>query len=373
MSRRNESIDTLVCGLEHFIDKIGYQAAEYARQGIRARYLVLDKSGVSSRKAADYGADVMILPVAPVSRLWWMFREVCIRRPQFVELYDIGRLTLCYALLAKLSGGKLIMILRGAELWGDERGRRAGWSRRIGLRLALGLCDAIVAKEENILRDLDGVGVAREKVSFLGNAVPMPKAVPKCFKKRTIDVLFLNSVKGWRNLSVLLHGLSDLRDRGVSFRAVIAGFTTFDETDYKIDPVAEEEALDKVEELGLGDLVKLKGFVADAHNYHASAKIFVLPADIIYANYSLLESMGHGVVPIVGDGEGAERIVEHERTGFILNKDPAQWSLAIERLLKDSELWASLSVQARRKIEREFSIAAWVKEMKRIRGRLSGK
>lgn len=117
-------------------------------------------------------------------------------------------------------------------------------------------------------------------------------------------------------------------------------------------------------------LVELKGFVSNPHTYHGQAKIFVLPADIVYANYSLLESMSHGAVPIVADGEGASKIVNHGKNGLIIPKDPVLWSQAIESLLGDPDRCSEMSRNAQRTVLHDFSISAWVSKIKRIRARL---
>src|SRR5690606_30158578 len=124
--------------------------------------------------------------------------------------------------------------------------------------------------------------------------------------------LFLNSVKRWRNVDRLVRALPSVLEEGPVGRIVIAGFTHLDRsTTYRIDVEAEVEVLALIDELGLRDRVEIAGFVAHPEEYYRRARIFVLPADIIFANYSLLEAMSHGVVPLVGDGEGAERIVRH--------------------------------------------------------------
>lgn len=37
---------TLVLGLEHFIDKIGYQAFVYSKNNVPVKYLVSNKNGI---------------------------------------------------------------------------------------------------------------------------------------------------------------------------------------------------------------------------------------------------------------------------------------------------------------------------------------
>lgn len=350
---------TLVLGLEHFIDKIGYQAAEYARRGIDVRYLVLDKSGLSRMKAREYGAAVALVPVTTAARLRYTMRRLRELRPDYVELYDIGRLTVPYALLARLSGARLVVILRGTEL--KTRRRRA---LRQGIRAALRLADHVVAKELHIVRDLEALGVPGAKVTFIGNCVPLPDAEPAPMAARDIDVLFLNSVRSVRNPQLLVRALPDVLRQFPMSRVVIAGFTCLDDhTTYRMEEKTELEVLDLIDELGLKDHVEVAGFVSDPASYYRRAKVFVLPADVVFANYSLLEAMSYGVAPLVGDGEGAGRIVRSGENGLIVQRTNAALAEGLQALLGDAARLERLGAEARRTISRKFSMNRWGEQM----------
>lgn len=357
---------TIVLGLEHFIDKIGYQAAEYARRGIDVLYLVLDKSGLSGAKARRYGARVDVVPVPLRERILFTIRAFRRERPRYCELYDIGRLTLLYALIARAAGARLIMILRGMELAALE-GRAL---RRAGLRAALRLSDQIVAKELNIVRDLAALGVPGGKVTFIGNCVPMPEQPPAPVAEREIDILFLNSVRRMRNPDLLVRALPRVLQEVDAGRVVIAGFTHLDGTGYRIEEETEHQVLALIDELGLRDRVEVHGFVAEPGEFYRRAKVFVLPADVVFANYSLLEAMSYGVVPLVGDGEGAGRIVRDGDNGRIVPRTPDALADALITLLRDPPQLERLATRARDTIEQEFSIRRWGEEMVGVRGRV---
>ncbi len=161
---------TLVLGLEHFIDKIGYQAAEYARRGVPVRYLVRDESGLSSKMAESYGADVRIVPDGPLARIRFTLAQFLRGAAAYCELYDIGRLTVVYALIAVAFGSRLIVILRGGELCGKRKG-----FRRMGLVFALRLSHRIVAKEFKFCKISNEWVYARKKSALSGIACHCPE------------------------------------------------------------------------------------------------------------------------------------------------------------------------------------------------------
>lgn len=345
---------TIVLGLEHFIDKIGYQAAEYRRRGIDALYLVMDKSGLSQAKAREYDARVEVVPTRLRRRLAYTWRRFRSERPEVCELYDIGRLTLPYALMAKASGARLIMILRGRELTQDSAARLAG------VHAALRLADHVVAKELNLVDGLRALRIPDEKVTFLGNCVPVPDAPSQAEPTRDIDVLFLNSVRRMRNVDLLVRALPTVLQRRRLGRIVIAGFTHLDQDSaYRMEVDTEHEVLSIIEALGLRERIEVTGFVPDPEEYYRRARIFVLPADIIFANYSLLEAMSHGVVPLVGDGEGAERIVRDGENGRVVARTPEAIAEGLLRLLGNDDELQRLALAARETIERDFSIRSW--------------
>lgn len=353
-------MSTLVLGLEHFIDKIGYQAAEYARRGIAVRYLVLDQSGLSRAKAAEYGAEVEVVPASMWGRITQTIRALRRERPQYVELYHTGRLTLLYALLARAFGARLIVILRGFEL-------RTRWSWQLGLRRTLRMAHRVIAKELHIVDDLKEMGIPERRVTFIGNCVPLPEEALTPIDEREIDILFLNAVRRMRNPDLLVRALPTVFERFPTARVTIAGFTHLDGTAYRMEEATEHQVLALIDELGLRDRIEIAGFVPNADAYFRRTKIFILPADTVFANYALLEAMSHGVVPVVGDGEGAERIVRHEENGLIVPRTAEALADALIHLLEDTDTMERYATAARRTIAEEFSIETWGGKMQEAR------
>ncbi len=116
--------------------------------------------------------------------------------------------------------------------------------------------------------------------------------------------------------------------------------------------------LHKIEALGLKDKIELKGFVRNAPELMSASKVFILPADVIYCNYALLEAMSCGCVPVVADGEGARLVVEDGVGGFIRPLSVSAFVDAVESALQP-EMWERCSGNARRKIDEEYSIESW--------------
>lgn len=352
-------IDAAILGLEHFIDKSGYQSEEYQRRSIKHCYYVLDKSGLSAAKASKYKTQINILPMSLISRARKTVTELAVRRPKWIELYDTGRLTIFYTIAARLLRIPVMLILRGNELW--NRPNQSAF-RRHGLIWSLKLAKAIVAKEQNILDDLGKINIPKQKIHFVGNCVPLPHELPD-LGTRSIDIVYMNAVRAQRNVDALIHSIPKLLTRFPNANIVIAGFTHLNRTSYSIEPRYELEIMRLIHSLGLKDKIRTMGFVPNPDSYFKDAKLFVLPADIIFANYSLLESMSYGVVPIVADGEGAAKIVNHGVNGLITKPTPSALAEAMASLLDDDTRRREMAILARRKIDEDFSIRNWGEKM----------
>lgn len=356
--------DTLVLGLEHFIDKIGYQAHEYARRGIPVKYLVSDITGFSRQKAEHYNTDVEIVPTGQIARLAKAVAVFMKYKPRWCELYDTGRLTLAYALIAKLFRSRLVIILRGQEF------RRRGF-RAFGLRTALRLCDHIVSKEANLSSSLSALAIRAEKITELSNCVPLPDQYMPDETGKDIDVLFLNSVRAERHVDLLLMAIRRLKAKIPDVRVVITGFSTLDDNRHQVDSAYEKRILAMIDELGLQEHVQTFGFVRNPSDFYTRAKVFVLPAEVVFLNYSLLEAMSYAVAPVVCNGEGAEKIIEHDQNGKIVDFDDKALADAFAELLEE-KIYGRFGEAARQTVRKHHSMTVWGDRMLAIRKRLAG-
>ena len=90
----------------------------------------------------------------------------------------------------------------------------------------------------------------------------------------------------------------------------------------------------------------------------------MLPADIVYLNFSLLEAMSYGVVPIVSDVDGAREIVDDGVDGFVISHSKgALFNTMVQVLSLSSDKYEEMSRCARQKVIDRFSIDAWSSAM----------
>lgn len=347
--KRDRVIKTLCLGIAHFIDKNGYQAQVYQKHGERIRYLVPDVTGQTEHFRVKYDADVKIVPKSKLGRLWHTLFAFLAYRPHNVELYLTGYMALPYALLAKITGRNLIVILRGLEF----KSHRTTWYYALVLKMS----DMIIAKEFYLNEGAIGLKLGH-KTHMLHNCVPCVSEVVPPYADRNIDLLFLNTPRRMRHVLFLVDVIAKLLERNPGMKVTIAGFGVLDEKYNSIELDYQREVLHKIEALGLKDKIELKGFVRNAPELMSASKVFILPADVIYCNYALLEAMSCGCVPVVADGEGARLVVEDGVGGFIRPLSVSAFVDAVESALQP-EMWERCSGNARRKIDEEYSIESW--------------
>lgn len=355
---------TLVLGLEHFIDKIGYQAKIYNKKNIDIKYLVANRNSNSEFFSEKYNADVEVLPKNRFLKILFVIKNIIKYKPEFVEIYDTGFMFFIYLILSAIFRKKIIVILRGQELQKCDR-------KRLNLnylmhKIGVFLSFKYVIKEKNLVDEYIKNGFNEKKYIEIHNAIPMPTEL--LGGDKDIDLLYLNSIRKERKAWFLINVIKKILELKPNLKVVMTGFNTLDNLDNSFDPDQEYKILDFIKYNNLSEKIKVQGFVKNSREYHSRAKIFLFPTDIVFLNYSLLESMSYGAVPLVSNGEGAEKIV-NEVNGYILPLDEEAWVSTIIELLDDPNLLEKKSKAAISMVEEQYSIEAWFEKMMLARNR----
>lgn len=355
-----QCVDTICVGLSHFSDKIGYQKDVYSRNGKTIKYIVNDITGNSRMFIDKYKADVLIVPRRIIARIKVFISTLYNVRSKNVELY-CGKsvMGLYYAVVAKLFGRNLIIILRGLEFSSSK------W-RLFLTRQALKLADLIIVKEYNLMEQVKFFNLQNKSV-FIHNAVPPARSEDLlAYDERDIDVLFINTPRRSRHLLFLLEVFKRLLNEVPTLKITLAGFNILNGS-FLIEAEYQHKVIERIKELGLEDKITILGYVPYGRELMRRAKTFVFPADIVFCNYALLESMSLGCVPIVSDGEAAEKIITNNVNGMI---SPMYEGGGIELFKKlvsqclDKETWSRLSQNATDTITKDFSIDEWYRKIK---------
>jgi L-malate glycosyltransferase len=112
-----------------------------------------------------------------------------------------------------------------------------------------------------------------------------------------------------------------------------------------------------VRSLGIEAFVEFLGAVEDPSPMLREAELFALPSLCEGMSNSLLEALASGLPGLVSDVGGNRDLVTDGTNGLLLpTDDPAAWSVAINRLIRDPQLRLAMSLNARRGVESNYSI-----------------
>jgi glycosyltransferase involved in cell wall biosynthesis len=111
--------------------------------------------------------------------------------------------------------------------------------------------------------------------------------------------------------------------------------------------------------LGPGNAVEFAGRVADSTGALRNADLFVLPSREEGMSIALLEAMALGIPVVASSIEGNRRLVaDFEHARLAPSDDPAGLGRTIIDQWEHFDRAVEMGLQARRRVEREFSIQA---------------
>jgi glycosyltransferase involved in cell wall biosynthesis len=347
--RRNH---VLVVGIDAVTEKVLYQTEWFSARGMSFRILTTARAPGSITKHPS--ADIVPIPRGPIARIRQLVHHVRRERGSLhhVELYVGGRFAFVYALLCRVLRVPLLVVERGDLYYCIHK--RYPLTTRLSIYASYRLADLIWLKELYMERWF--ASKTSSKTFLLPNAVPVPREHDA--GDRDIDLLWVNRLVRERHpewFAAALERLATKREVRTSILGVIdeAGPGAGAPQDVVVRRLTELPG------------VEVLGFVPPGDHY-LRARFFVLPAEIVFANFSLLEAMSHGVVPIVSRVEGSDLIVDDGRNGFLADHSSQGLMDAIDAALDlDAERWRTMSAAARATIEADYGIDAWGAELSR--------
>lgn len=145
-------------------------------------------------------------------------------------------------------------------------------------------------------------------------------------------ILFVGRLVKSKGLLQLVEALHLLRRQGIDFQCVIVG-----------DGPLRGQLIERVEELGLGDRVRMVGWLRplseELRDCYKQADILCLPSYAEGLPLVLIEAMAHGVAVLATDVGGIPDLVEHEKNGLLVRPgDAQQLARELTRLLTDHDL-----------------------------------
>ena len=165
----------------------------------------------------------------------------------------------------------------------------------------------------------------------------------------------------WKGQHRLLQALGRLRDAGHEVHGLVVGGDA-----YGLSPEYPRQLRDLIAELSLEDRVTLTGHVPDVAPYVRQMDVLVSASVNEPFGIVLLEGMAEGL-PVVAVGDaGPLDIVEHGRTGMLVESpEPAQLAAALEPLVRDPAHRSTLGERGRERLLRDFTAESMAANLQR--------
>jgi len=347
----------LIIGADRVMPKLFYFARHLRALDIGYTVYTHDSDDTARTYAAQAGA---VLEPGPAHKrsvrrmlhdlrmLWQLTGRTRFAHAEMYSDYHILA-SLGYFLVLRLRGIPVVLWCRG-ELyyWPSFR-----WWQRFYFHWVIPRAKLVILKETYMRDTLAQAGIhVRDNILELHNTIPLPSHFEVRSCERPVRLLFMNMFKPWRNVWFCAEVAAELDRRGIDFTMSVVG-----------DKAASEGLADEGQKLresiakyGLQERVSVHPFSSETEGHLRIGDVFLLPADLIYCNYALLEAMSHGLIPVVNSADADHaRIVDHGINGFGLPLDAVAWADAIAVLIQDRDKAQAMSKAARQRIEDDYS------------------
>lgn len=360
------STTILIAGIDKIREKNVYQLAGLRDYGYRFIIITVDPDGNSR----DHVRGLDNVEIFTFSNRWSrplmaiaLLESIVRYDINLVEMYPFSYGQLILTILVKLAGIPLVLIARGEEH--NYLSKQMPLTKRLPFFLTYWLGDYVIYKEpymEKFLRNLQ----RKKRAWMLPNAIRVPDR-GKPHESGKCHFLFLNSLVPVRYPEIALDAFFEICQElnltdSSNIRFNIVGFLG----DKAPGVVANKETKLRAKVANKDVPVELHQWTTDPKKWLEDADVFLLPADVVFLNYSLLEAMSLGVPAIVQESNGSELIVTDGMDGYILPPEKDKWKECMLRLIKDEDLRKKMGEAARRKVKSTFSLDGYLEKYDRI-------
>jgi glycosyltransferase involved in cell wall biosynthesis len=260
---------------------------------------------------------------------------------------------LVFILISKFFRKRIYIKCRGGEILNWEK---HSFQRKLVNKFALRTANLISIRELYMPEYFIKYNIASlNKVYFLHNTTLLPIKGKKIRKSKKMRLLFLNSLKNFRNPLHLIQISEKLREYGIPFVLNVVGLTQGNLKSYEVHNI-EQEFLLQIKEKNLSNFIFTHKFTNYTEKFFTNSDIFLLTSDLVFCNNSLIEAMAYKCVPVVYESFGSHLIIENKKSGFITEPKPSNVAKIIKDLYFDNNKLNKISINSKRKIQRDFNL-----------------
>ncbi len=268
-------------------------------------------------------------------------RLVLRRKPDLVLTYNWGAIE---AVLGSFLAGKRPVVHHEEGFREDEVEKRL-LRRNMARMLILRLARVTIVPSRTLLN------IARkewklppEKVEYIPNGIDLERFKPSKKEGGVLKVGSMGSLRKIKDFGLLIRafGMSKAARDGM---LLIAGVGE------------EKEKLEcLIKDLGMGDKIRLVGFVEEQERFYRDLDIFALSSMSEQMPISVLEAMACGLPIVATDvGDVKDMVGEKNKKYIVGKREPGSIAGALDLLAEDREERIAAGMENRKKCEREFN------------------
>ncbi|MBU4495570.1 MAG: glycosyltransferase family 4 protein [Acidobacteria bacterium] len=323
------------------------QAKRLGDKGYRTLFFVRNKTSLGRDSS---NLETVEIPSNPLLHWFRFFQILRSHRPHHIEAYhDLYRWDFLlsywvYVFLARIFRIPIVSVCMGGEiLYWEKHFFLKKWSVKALLRASR----IIIVKEpyhRDYLQRYRVLGRKKIQLIDLPNATNIHDDFDVTRTKNVI--LYLNSFKSWRHPEVVIEAFKRIKKEVPDAELIMAGYRTEEEL----------RGIEKRLDSTIHGAVRFMPYDLENRRYFPQAKVFLLPAELIYVNNALLEAMERAVPPIIGNVDPwCGKIVDDGLNGFVVEIKPEAFAEKAILLLKDEALRRRLGLEARKTVEERFN------------------
>lgn len=315
-------------------------------------------NGEEETELRDLGANWLVAPFRPTGRT---LRHVVrsLRKQHLIEEcgpFDIQH-TLDYttwpfeAMLARLHRRHFITHQRNLNEGGHET----------ALKIKLRLSTRVIANSEAVQGFLLSVGVPQQRCRLIHNGIDLENIpyglIPDTSSRQ--NILCVGHLERRKRIEDAVCAIEAVRRDFPAVRLLVAGRTHDREYYHELDAL--------VARLGLQQHVEFLGPQIEVLELMRSAVALVHCAESEAFGWVIVEAMSVGLPVIAADTGGPAKIIENNRTGFLVPvSDVDRYAEVLRTVLSQPVLATSVAENARLAVERQFSAKAMVEQIAQV-------
>jgi len=337
-------IDKLVKMYEPFHEKKLYDINYLSMQ--RVDYLSGFYSAVKLR--TSYGN---------IFSLIWQILKSNKKSVNHIEVYfDSAFLALLTILICRIKSIPVVGVCRGSEV---SCLNEFNFRRKFLLTQCFLLADKLLLKEIYMSAVLEKLSVPKQKFQQIHNVLPenFDFSLSK-FSVNSQEFLYLNSIRKMRNVYDMVKAFHRVNKSNPEARLTIIGLSN--DKGYSIELDYEKTITDYIKVNSLQQCIRLIPFTKDAWRHVNKCRAYILYADIIWLNNSMLEACAYGLPLIIPNEDGAD---EFEGASFIVDRHNVDaLEKAMLQSLADNDASEAKSQQAKKIASNKFSFKGYFKK-----------